>query len=296
MNWSLTQYNLIVYGNDEDPIFSNPSGGSSLPADRLFEYTEPKLRARYQDNLAGLGKLPALVVAELRPRQRTPAFFGHVDQVEIQGGEVHFQFQHLFDGLSSEEVFHCGHFDITIRPPHSNRIDERFRTHWAVKQGNVIEGLFRLLKDRSDNERPRLFNLEQWPLPVLGNIAVMMPFAEEFHQVYETIKSACISQGFEASRVDEIYGPRQIVDDVFSTIAQSSLVISDLTRRNPNVLYETGLAHALNRDVIMIVQDNSDVPFDLGHIRYIQYKPDSEGLEELEGKLSEFIRASDIGG
>ena len=37
MNWSLTQFNLIVYGNDEDPIFSNPSGRSSLPAVRLFE-------------------------------------------------------------------------------------------------------------------------------------------------------------------------------------------------------------------------------------------------------------------
>ena len=31
-------------------------------------------------------------------------------------------------------------------------------------------------------------------------------------------------------------------------------MISDLTDRNPNVLYETGLAHALNRDVIMLVQ------------------------------------------
>ena len=296
MNWSLTQFNLIVYGNDEDPIFSNPSGRSSLPAVRLFEYTEPKLRDRYQDNLAGLGKLPALVVAELRPGQRTPAFLGHVDQVEIQGGEVHFQFQHLFDGLSSEEVFHCGHFDITIRPPHSNGIDERFRMHWAIKQGNLIEGLFRLLEDRFKDMRPRFFNVEDWPLPVLGHVAVMMPFTEEFNPVYEAIKAACLSQRIKACRVDDIHRPSQITDDVFSTIVQSSLVISDLTGRNPNVLYETGLAHALNRDVIMIVRDNDDVPFDLGHIRYIQYQPDSEGLEELKGKLSEFIRASDIGG
>ena len=294
MKWSLTEYNLIVIGNDDNPIFGNPSGRSSLDSARLFAYTKPKLKTRYQDDLTGLGELPTLVVAELRPRQHTPAFLALVDEVELQHGEVNFRFQHLFDGLSSDEVFHCGHFDIAIRSPHSNRVDERFCTHWAVKQGNLIEGIFRLLKDRSDNERPRLFNIEQWPMPILGHIAVMMPFKKEFDPVYEAIKAACISQGFKACRVKEIYGPRQIVDDVFSTIAQSSLVICDLTGRNPNVLYETGLAHALNRDVIMIVQDDQDFPFDLGHIRYVQYLQNREGLEKLKEDLSESIRASGV--
>ena len=232
-------------------------------------------------------------MAELR-RYPTPAFFGHVSEVELRGREVHFQFQHSFDLLSSEEVFHCGHFDITIRPASSDRVDERFCTHWAVKRGNLIEGLFRLLKDRSDDERPRFFNVEHWPMPILGHIAVMMPFKKEFDPVYEVIKAACKSQGFEACRVKEIYGPRQIVDDVFSTIAQSSLVVCDLTGRNPNVLYETGLAHALNRDVIMIVQDDQDFPFDLGHIRYVQYLQNREGLEKLKEDLSESIRASGV--
>ena len=294
MKCSLTEYNRIVIGNADAPIFRNPSGRSSLPSERLFEYTEAKLKNRYQEDLAGLSELPTLVVAELRPYP-TPAFFGHVSEVELRGREVHFQFQHSFDLLSSEEVFRCGHFDITIRPPGSNRVDERFCTHWAVKQGNLIEGLFRLLEDRFKDMRPRFFNVEDWPLPVLGHVAVMMPFAEEFNPVYEAIKAACLSQRIKACRVDDIHRPTQITDEVFSTIVQSSLVISDLTGRNPNVLYETGLAHALNRDVIIIVRDNDDVPFDLGHIRYVQYQPDSEGLEELKEELSQSIRASVVG-
>ena len=35
-------------------------------------------------------------------------------------------------------------------------------------------------------------------------------------------------------------------------------MVSDLTERNPNVLYETGLAHALDRDVVTIVQNDQD--------------------------------------
>ena len=83
-----------------------------------------------------------------------------VDEIEKRGATVHFR----FDRFSSEEVFNCGYFDITT---YTSGVDERSRTHWAVKKGNIVEGLFKLLRDRSKYERPRLFNVEQWPLPVL---------------------------------------------------------------------------------------------------------------------------------
>ena len=289
MEWSLTQYNLIVYGNTDDPIFKNLSGRTYFPSDRLFKFTEPELKERYKNELSDLSELPTLVLGEVYNGHGTPAFFGRVSDIEKRGGSVHFRFERLFNRFSSEEVFSCGHFDITT---YSSGVDERFHTHWAVKKGNLFEGLFKLLEEQSKDERPRLFNVEQWPLPVLDHIAVMMPFEEKFNPVYEAIKSACASQRFETLRVDEIYGPTCIIDDVFSTIAQSRLVICDLTGRNPNVLYETGIAHALNREVIMVVQNKQDVPFDLGHIRYVPYLPNKEGLEVLKEKLVAFIRAS----
>ena len=281
MEWSLTHYNVIVYGNTDDSIFSIPSGRSAFPADRLFEYTETELKSKYQDDLNSLSELPTLVLAELGWHNPTPAFLVRITEVEEPRTRVHFRFQHLFDGLSSEEVFDCGYFDIG----RGSWRRERHRTHWAVKEGNLLEGLLRLLKNRAEEQRPRFFDVEQWPMPVLGHIAVMMPFATEFDPVYGAIKVACESLRLDARRVDEIYGPTQIMDDVFLTIAQSKLVICDLTDRNPNVLYETGLAHALNRDVIMIVQNSQDVPFDLGRIRYISYLPNEEGIEKLKQDL-----------
>ena len=113
----------------------------------------------------------------------------------------------------------------------------------------------------------------------------MMPFRQEFNEVHETIKAACTDLGVTTRRVDEIYGPRKIMDDIFLTIAQSRAVVSDLTRRNPNVLYETGLAHALDRDVVAIVQNDEDVPFDLKHIRFVKYMQNTEGLGKLRSDL-----------
>ena len=289
MDMSITEYNLMVYANTEDPIFTNLSGRSSFPADRLFEYTNEELKNRYQDDLAGLSELPALVLGEVGNGRGAPACFGRIEEIEKRGATVQFQFEHSFNQFRSEDVFNCGYFDITTRP---SGVDERFRTHWAIKRGNAVEGLFKLLNDRSRAQRPRLFNVERWPLPDLGHIAVMMPFENEFDSVYEAIRSACGSERLQPLRVDEIYGPTRILDDILSTIAQSRLVISDLSGRNPNVLYETGMAHMLNRDVIMNVQDRRDVPFDLAQIRYVQYLPNQEGLEKLRGDLRASIRAA----
>lgn len=43
------------------------------------------------------------------------------------------------------------------------------------------------------------------------------------------------------------------------------------TTRNPNVFYELGLAHALKKPVVLVSSNESDVPFDLKHIRVIYY-------------------------
>ena len=119
----------------------------------------------------------------------------------------------------------------------------------------------------------------------------MMPFDPVYDVVYDTIRAACGDHNLVAKRVDKIFGPTVVMDDIFSTIIQSRFVICDLTKRNPNVLYETGIAHARNCEVIMIVQDEDDIPFDLRHIRYVKYLPNSEGYQDLRVDLAKSIGA-----
>ena len=287
MDGSQSHYNLIVYGNTETPIFRNSSGWDYFPSDRMLESTDGSLKTKFNENFSGLSEMPALVVAERYGRNATqPAFVTRIDQIERRGGNVHFRFEHLFERFTSEDVFNSGYFDIFIS---NGGIDESRRTHWAVKNGNLMEGVLRLLNHQPKEQCPKAFNIEPWPLGSLGYVAVMMPFAAEFNPIYEAVKSACGSLRLDTLRVDEIYGPTHIINDVFKTIEQSKVVVSDLTGRNPNVLYETGLAHARNRDVVMIVQNDEDVPFDLRHIRYVRYLPNQQGLDKLVADLAETI-------
>ena len=102
---------------------------------------------------------------------------------------------------------------------------------------------------------------------------VVMPFAGAvggyFHQIYEpAIKKA----GLLAVRADaDIFGVGKIIDQIWTGINAAKVLVAELTTRNPNVFYELGLAHALNKPVVLISSNEPDVPFDLKHIRVIYY-------------------------
>lgn len=68
-------------------------------------------------------------------------------------------------------------------------------------------------------------------------------------------------------------------------IYRAGIVIVDLTCMNPNVIYETGIAHTLGRPVVPISQSIDDVPFDLKHHRVQKYSENSRGLKDLRSSL-----------
>ena len=62
-----------------------------------------------------------------------------------------------------------------------------------------------------------------------------------------------------------------------------------MTDRNPNVFYETGVAHTVGKEVILITQSMNDVPFDLKHLRCIVYDYTPRGIQFLESNLKNTI-------
>ena len=85
------------------------------------------------------------------------------------------------------------------------------------------------------------------------------------------------------------------MQDVFSLIFQSFIVVCDFSNKNPNVFYEAGIAHTLGKHVVPIKQSEQDIPSDLQHHRYAKYLNNSEGLEALEQELySRFVTLNGI--
>jgi len=102
---------------------------------------------------------------------------------------------------------------------------------------------------------------------------VLMPFAPAFRPVYETIKKV-VEKDLKliCQRADDIYSDGIVIDEVWQSICRAQIIIADATGRNANVFYEMGMAHSINKHLIILTGDSpSDLPFDLRHRRVIPY-------------------------
>jgi len=116
---------------------------------------------------------------------------------------------------------------------------------------------------------------------------VLMAFSEEYKDIYEVgIKPACKDAGATCERVDEQIFSENILEHTYSQIKRADVVIAEMTGRNANVFYETGYAHGLGKQVILLTQDADDIPFDLKHYPHIVYKMSISTLKnELERRM-----------
>jgi len=125
-----------------------------------------------------------------------------------------------------------------------------------------------------------------WP-----DVFVVMPFLEELKPIYDNhVLSVVKALDLTCKRGDDFFSDESIMDEIWSAIYFSKLVISECTGRNANVFYEMGIAHTLGRPCILVAQAMTDIPFDVRHKRIIIYENTKEGLAKFRSVLSKAIQ------
>jgi hypothetical protein len=127
---------------------------------------------------------------------------------------------------------------------------------------------------------------------VTNTCFVVMPFHSLFEAEYErVIRPAVEDAGLNCVRGDEIYTRQSIVHDIWQSIRQARVVVAELSGRNPNVMYEIGLAHAIGNPIVFLTRNEDDVPFDLRALRYVFYDPNNPFWgEDLRSELTRIVR------
>lgn len=120
----------------------------------------------------------------------------------------------------------------------------------------------------------------------IGSITIT---EEQLRQKYDyIIKNAILKANptLEVIRADEELNPSSISNDIFTKLMHSRFVIADITYPNPNVFYELGIRHAIRTGTILI-RENVDftIPFDISHLRHIEYTQAPAGMENLSLQL-----------
>lgn len=266
-------FNLIVGFTDD-----------TADASRMLEYTSDPVKEYVAPggsiDPSRLMHLPTLIMLETQGAVGLVARIGRITHLSLSGRNWRFRFAPTvgFQDIPTEHVeAAAGLLGIS---------DWEFnRTHWAVKEGDLYDVLFERLTPAVS---PKVFTMPTSPHEE-DLVAVMMPFAG-FNAVYEALKVAVTDAGLRCQRADDIWEDDAVMNDVVSLIWRARVVISDFSGRNPNVFYETGIAHTLGRDVIPITQAKADVPFDLDKLRYLSYLPNSEGLQQLQTAVTARLR------
>ncbi|RDE49778.1 MAG: hypothetical protein DVS81_14585 [Candidatus Accumulibacter meliphilus] len=122
---------------------------------------------------------------------------------------------------------------------------------------------------------------------------IVMPFGQEWSPaVHRILAAACEAAGARAVRGDDLFTPTDILEDIWQSINAADFVIADITGRNPNVLYELGIAHTLAKPVLILSRDANDIPIDLATRRVILYGESvGDWHDDLTQKMSTAIAA-----
>ena len=286
---------LVIYGTDDwkgPPVV--------FPSSRVFEYTSDALRdefkSRDDESAKQLSKYPALFAYE--QGNNADARIGRVIALRSRQSEIRVEYEidEAFPPIPHKKLselvweLDIGQWELS-------------RTHWAIKDVDLLGELLKADIITKDQVARSFFNKQNFhaaeadppaveiqpnvfrvPKEGIENdlVSVMRPFQPAFSEVYKSLQEACHNIGIRCLDANEVWNEDEIIQDIFSLIYRSRVVICDFTDRNPNVFYEAGIAHTLGRTVIPIVQNKNDIPFDLSHHRYVEYLNNHEGRKDLQ--------------
>jgi nucleoside 2-deoxyribosyltransferase len=132
--------------------------------------------------------------------------------------------------------------------------------------------------------------------PPQATCLVITPFDAAGSRIKDTIQRALDEIGIRTLSLDNLSPGAAWVNAVTDAINFSDFIVVDVSRQNPNIMYELGYAHALRKHTILIMDENvnSPLPSDLQGSLYITY--DSDNFRDLRNKLMHNVQRYIVSG
>lgn len=124
-------------------------------------------------------------------------------------------------------------------------------------------------------------------------VFVVMQFSDDYNNLYnQVIRPVCEAFGYECFRGDEYFTTGSILKDIIDAINEAAIIIADITPNNPNVFYEVGYSHALQKPTILLSDKKRDkLPFDVSGFRTLFYDNTIGGKSEVEERLKKHLES-----
>ncbi len=162
---------------------------------------------------------------------------------------------------------------------------EEFDKEKAIGTDCTIELIKEIRFDKATMQAKSL--MEKLMLPPQHQIFVIMKFDDEhLDSAYKgVIRPLGEDLGYRVLRVDDIEDSGMITAQIIESIAESEIVLADLTDARPNCYYETGVAFATGRELILTIRGAEEVHFDLSVHRFIRWRTEQHLRTQLRQRL-----------
>ena len=96
--------------------------------------------------------------------------------------------------------------------------------------------------------------------------------------------------GLNHSTVREVFHDASMLAEVCLHVQAAQVIVVDLADLNSAVMYVLGLCHGLRRCPILLTRSVTQLPFNLGALRYLEYTPTMLGRFDLRERLERALR------
>lgn len=260
--------------NSEHPIFHQTDLVISAIRKRIFE--NPGIEYIKAEDIADITKLDEDTVAHIfKNLNQLGSFFSSASGPnENKYTTISLTSENAYD----EYLWYTGIEDLLEK----NYIKREPSMSFKLDNSFFKKGLFEF------NYEPEQFIERKSIKPNTAFILMAInPQKPDLMDVYNAIKRVCKNFDINAYRADEIEHQDRITDIVLKEIRTCEFLIADLSYERPNVYYEIGYAHAINKKPILYRRSGTSLHFDLS----VHNVPEYENVTELEDLLRKRLEA-----
>ena len=194
-----------------------------------------------------------------------------------------------FPGSTAEASRQVQHYQQAVKADGVFLVIPSLKRNLPAKGVFTLDGLLPALRAELETTKTRSNPPEATNIDKL--VFAAMPFAPQYEDVFFiAMRYAAEQAGAVCDRVDRREFQGNVVEEIHRLIRKSVAVIVDLSEAKPNVLYETGYAHALKKPCIHICSTTVEkLPFDVAQWKTTFYQPGQ--THKLAKELAQRLKA-----
>ncbi|WP_317912501.1 hypothetical protein [Carnobacterium maltaromaticum] len=155
-----------------------------------------------------------------------------------------------------------------------------------INKNNIETNVNRLILEGQSNYMNKIDSIEIDKELVL----YLTPFSSygASDDVSDVVKKSVESLGLKFVRSDNEFS-ENIFMHIMELISKANIIIANIDGRNPNVFYELGICHTLNKNTIILSTMGEEVPFDIHDKRIVFHENSSMLKKELIKSLGKML-------